>query len=429
MSAPPPGASLDGTRERLESGTAWRWLLLCCGISGGIALACYLTFGPLMGDSRRYLRIAENLLRQQEFSASTSAPLWPELFRAPLYPLFLAVALAPGWGVQGAVALQWLLYAASLLLIHRMALRVHGDDRAADLAVLVLAVHAPVIRWMVQVDTEAVMLPLLAALTWLVLRHLDSPRLAQSVLLGLVAGAVFLLRTDYILVLLAAPILACLVQGGRARVRRALLVAAVAWGIGGGWMLRNALVVPGHFRPLGVGGGMALWVRSVEVAVPDPEQRERVVLHDPRIRTLHDTTEPAALVEADRSLMAAGVAALAQDLPRWLGGAVFNIGFRNWVEHRDRGVSTTIRRISFASSASLLALGLIGLARLWGRPAVRVLAALILCVAPIHALLITEARYTVPLRPLLYIPAAWALAQALRWGHHWLSARTDPSNV
>ena len=393
----------------------WGWLAFRIVAVGALAAICLSVFGPIMGDSRRYLRIAANLVAGHGFSSARVAPYLPEVFRAPLYPLFLALTTSCGLGIYGTVALQAALYVGSGVVVGRAARVIHGDPLAARLVALLLAIHAPIIRWVAQIDTEALMLPLFCAAAWLLARHLAAPRWGTALSLGALLGAMFLTRCDYVLPLAVVPLLVACRQRTRAALRKTAALVLVAGLLAGGWMVRNLLVMPGEMRPLGVGGGLALWVRSVEIGVEDLGERELIVQRNPGIRAIHDQSDPKVLGAADRALAREALGVLARNADTWLLGTAYNVLFRNWVEHFDPHVPSALGWVPVAWSGGLLLLAYIGIVSLWRRGhGVPQIVLVILAVASVHASLITEARYTAPLRPTLLIFSAWSLAQALR---------------
>jgi hypothetical protein len=389
--------------------------VLVLALSAPVAAWCFRTFGPLMGDSDRYLRIATSLAAGRGFTCGQSVPYQAEVFRPPLYPLFLGALFSGGLGVEGAVVLQYLLYVLGVVLLWRAALLLHGDALASGLAAVILAVHAPLVRWSVQIGTEALALPLVCLTAVTLVRHLRRPGWLASAVLGAACGALFLVRTDYVLLLAAIPLVSAWRFRGSAQLRHTVIVGLVAAAIALPWMARNAAALPSSFRPLGVGGGMALWVRSVELSQPDRTRVEAVVHRDPRIRTLHDTCDPHALVAADRALMLEARAVLRRHAVAWVSGALAKLAYRNWVERADPGVPASLARLATLWSSAILALGWLGMGLLCrSSGAARGLAVMLASVASVHALLITEARYTAPLRPVLVLFAAYGAVEAAR---------------
>src|SRR5689334_10230314 len=95
-----------GAKSIAVSIESWKYQLLISGLVFVTGLICLRVFGPYTGDSARYLALARNLAAGNGFSASASSPYYPEIFRAPLYPLFLSVLFRFNIGVTGAVLVQ-----------------------------------------------------------------------------------------------------------------------------------------------------------------------------------------------------------------------------------------------------------------------------------------------------------------------------------
>ncbi len=93
----------------------------------------------LTGDSRGYVQLAENLLQGRGFTVATTAPFYPESFRTPGYPFFLA-ALYNVVGSWGAVLfVQAVLLSILPVLLYMLFRRYH--ERAAFWGSLIFAVE------------------------------------------------------------------------------------------------------------------------------------------------------------------------------------------------------------------------------------------------------------------------------------------------
>jgi 4-amino-4-deoxy-L-arabinose transferase-like glycosyltransferase len=89
------------------------------------------------GDSRDWDLLARNLIEHRLYSRSTEAPFEPEVFRAPLYPIFVAAVYAvTRFSLPALLLLQAGLGAASAVLLYLLGLRFGLSTRAATLAAL-----------------------------------------------------------------------------------------------------------------------------------------------------------------------------------------------------------------------------------------------------------------------------------------------------
>lgn len=97
-------------------------LLAWVAFSGAFPREAQRIFPVLGGDSGGYVKIAENLLNYGKFSLSSGEPFFPDSFRTPGYPFFLAVLL-PIIGKIGVIFLQILLSACTVVLVYKLAAR------------------------------------------------------------------------------------------------------------------------------------------------------------------------------------------------------------------------------------------------------------------------------------------------------------------
>ena len=165
--------------------------------------------------------------------------------------------------------------------------------------------------------------------------------------------------------------------------------------------MRNVAVIPGPPRPLGLGAGMTLWVRTIELQEPDVGRRTAWLAH-PDFQTLHSKDDPSALRVADDNLRREAIEVIRVRWPSYLEESLIKLFVREWVEVFAPGLPIGLLWTTAAISFSLLALGYLGMALMraqWSECWPLVL--ITFGVAATHAFGGTEARYTAPLRTLL----------------------------
>src|SRR5712692_4503622 len=152
---------------------------------GLLARVVLLLRDPLMHpDGPAYLGLASELLRGRLVAALGG-------YYSPLYPAAIAGVAAAGLPLELAGRLAALLAGlAALPLLHALVRRV-VDERAADVAVLVAAVHPALVKASAQVLPETLAGALLLA--WLVAR--------RAGVAGALAGAAYLARPEGALLL------------------------------------------------------------------------------------------------------------------------------------------------------------------------------------------------------------------------------------
>ncbi len=187
-----------------------------------------------------------------------------------------------------------------------------------------------------------------------------------------------------------------------------ILVPAVLW-IG-----RNRSVMPSEFHPFGVGAGMALWGRAIELKEPDQKQRTALLAANREYVIAHEGTNPALQSKADADLFRAASEVIRSRWIEFVRLTVFLIVFREWSETYDPKLPTPVLWLVTVGSSALLGLGYVGIALMRTRWTLTVpLVVLCFGVAAVHAPFATEARYTAPVRPILYMFSALTVAWML----------------
>ena len=116
---------LDRHADRVVRGVAAAILIL------GIAYSFLLGSELRYWDEREYVTLATNLVERGEYVFEAQ-----RAFRPPLYPMLLAGLLALGTPIEGLRIANFVLLAASAVLLHRIAKRIAGRRAAGALAAL-----------------------------------------------------------------------------------------------------------------------------------------------------------------------------------------------------------------------------------------------------------------------------------------------------
>ena len=237
------------------------------------------------GDGKVYSQIARNVLEQHVYSHETQAPYVPSLIRLPGYPLFLASVYAIfGHGNDTAVRVfQAVIDTATCVLIALVAFEWSINDerrRRAALVALALAAVCPftaiyVATILTEVWASFLAVALVLAATFAFKATLRKKALMWWVISGVIAGLAVLFRPDSGLFAAAAGGTIVLSGLRHARLREAILSAAlfsIAFCVVlVPWTIRNQQVfhlfqplapahaeMPGEFVPR----GYLLWVRT-----------------------------------------------------------------------------------------------------------------------------------------------------------------------
>jgi 4-amino-4-deoxy-L-arabinose transferase-like glycosyltransferase len=209
-------------------------LFLAVNEPGGLQPGLFRT-----ADSARYLELSDSLLAG---SFATSAG--PEVYRLPVYPLFLIPAVASGFPTLGTIVLQTLACAVLAALVCVTAAQAGLGRRSAMAAGMLCAFEPTLLMWSLQVMAEA---PLALAVSGATLALVQWSRTARLpyCFVGMLCGSVAALtKPAAILIPLTLALLApFLVTGRSARWRLCVGVAALVTAIApiAGWVLRNSM--------------------------------------------------------------------------------------------------------------------------------------------------------------------------------------------
>jgi len=148
-----------------------------------------------VADAPEYLRLADNLARHRLFSLDSAPPYRPDVFRTPVYPLFLAgffllfsSPILPA--LLGQLALSLLLIWATYTLARELGL----DDRIAALSALLVAVSPNLAFLATKLVTETLFTLELVLTILLLNRFRVAGRARDLVAAGVVSGLLILTR-------------------------------------------------------------------------------------------------------------------------------------------------------------------------------------------------------------------------------------------
>ena len=191
------------------------------------------------GDAPGYYQLAINLLRHGVFSPSSAAPFQPDPFRTPGYPLFLAlIFFLAGSSTLAVVFTQSLLHAVTGLVIVRLGEKVLGSLRIGVIGCLL---------WMI-VPLPAVFAGLLlseilfTAFFLVLLLVLTETRLVYSAFGGALLGAAILIRPIGIFLWPSLIPALCLGIGWRRAIAKCALFSAIVAAVIAPWLYRNYLI-------------------------------------------------------------------------------------------------------------------------------------------------------------------------------------------
>ena len=193
-------------------------------------------------DSWEYHLAATNWLERGVLSTDAGPPFRPTARRTPGYPLFLTAHYAVGLGAREVLLTQWVLEAATALLVAALCAQMFGAAGALA-AGLFYAVSVASVVSCCQLLSETLFTFLLVAHLWALVRALrGGPGCRWAAVSGACAGAAVLCRP----LAVGVPGLELLVlvagHGGRSRLKPAAASALFAFLTLAPWLTRNCVV-------------------------------------------------------------------------------------------------------------------------------------------------------------------------------------------
>jgi len=373
--------------------------------------------GGYTSDEREYMHLARRIAGGEEFVDSNG----DSSIRAPLYPgvLALVLFLSDGSVAAGHIA-NALLGTGIVLLLYTLALDLLREKRVARIALAVSALYPGLIVYGTLLQTESLYICFFLAALLAGLRWSDRPSWESAVLLGLSAGCAALTRAvflGFIPLLLLSVWWSCrsrsILGGGQllAALGLALLVLAP-------WLVRS-YVLHGSVIPVSAGGGNSLLTGNNPFSTGgwrlEPGFQEWYV-EQARRRGVED---PDALGEVNRSRLS-GEIAVSYILDHPLDA--IRLGLKKshiyWVypiTHSDRNVGLQ----AFAVGFDMLLYAGVSFGILFSVLSCRRFIPLYAALAffwGVHAVLHAEARFRLPIVPILILFFSLGLAVLLERG-------------
>ena len=361
-------------------------------------------------DEREYMFIAKQLLDQGVVRDSNG----DRAIRAPLFPFLLAgiLALTPT-SLLLAHIIGCLLGTAVVGLTYGLAMRIWTDETGALIAAGIAALYPGLVIYSALLQTESLYIVFFLLALMIAYRLQESPRTVLAICFGVCCGAAALTRAVFAGFI---PILLVLIiwdwrANRQTMVRIAFLgLLAVVLTIAP-WTVRNARVLHA-FVPVASGGGNALLTGNNPFATGtyrtgvefetwfDDEARRRGV------------ENPEELSETERSGLSAAVAwsfifghpvdALA------LAAKKTHIFWFYPITHTDSDVE--LHLLAVGSDAVLFMASVLGFLSVWFlRRRLIIPVAAVVFFWLVQTVLHAEARFRLPLIPLLALPAGWGV--------------------
>lgn len=243
----------------------------------GIAYSKGLDPISLTGDSKGYIILAQNLAEHHVFSVSQSAPFAPESFRAPGYPLFLAMLFALFGASVFALFVHALITGIAPVLLFMLTRSLH--ERAAFWASALFAFEPVRLFLSASFLSDALFAVLflasLVALEW------GRERLSYGWLaaVGLLLGLMILVRPIAIfLPIVYAGYVALRMRPFAIAVRHVALMCALVLVVVFPWMYRNHALF-GSWNVSSVGNANLMLYNAPEFLKWHPDSRAQEILN------------------------------------------------------------------------------------------------------------------------------------------------------
>ncbi len=367
---------------------------------------------PVASDSAAYMAMATSLAKggpMHDLFGSVA-------FYSPGYPLLLAAPFALFSATPAvALAINLGLAAVTALMIHRLALRLAGDRRAALIATSAYALWLPSLLATATLAKENLTTPLLLGFAHAMLSLIDTRRpLATATIAGLCYGAGVLAGASSLLI--AASVALALIMRRR-RHGATITGAAIAFSLAtaaiiGPWLVHTSATF-GH-PVLTTNSGFNLYLGNNPAATGDfVSIADTPVGPDwHRMReTLGEEGSARALGEQARAYMRAHPGRTAQLAALKL----VRFWTPNVPDANEQGtiVKAAIRWSDVAQHVLIVVLGSYGLWQCRRNPDAALLAAIITSFWAVHAATYVIVRYREPIMPIMIVFAALALSSGL----------------
>ena len=421
-------------------------------------------------DQNGYLMLGRALAQTGRFTRFADSPTYvPEAIRTPGYPAFVAaIDRAVGESHDAIAWTQAALFVGVCLLVYGIA-REATTDRIALAAGLATALYPPLPYYGALVLTETLTTFLITAGLAVWVRALRTNALGGFIGSGALFAASALTRPSFQLLplfLIAPPLVSAV---NRRRVWRgcaAMILASAA--LVTPWIAYNATyfhaltfspaggpgrqvfegswqtVLPGRLEAeLTATADTALTPAELDAAVRVIADRERRPA-EPLLRYVHQHLdiqriwfEPRdphermrARIDADHEYLRVGLENIRRDPLRWAWGRLARGTVLFWaaeipIRYSDINVVPPIViRLLWAAQVALLiaaAIGAVALVRAGARIEAGAIVALMLYVSAVHVPMYSEARYSLPAKPVVLLLAVAGVASMIGGGRRWRS--------
>lgn len=437
------------------------WLIVVVAIANAAFFISYQRpdWTTQWGDQNGYLMLGRALAQTGHFTRFPgSASYVPEGIRTPGYPAFVAAVDRIFGESHDAIAwAQAVLFVLICLLVYRIAREALGE-RVALVAGLLTALFAPLPYYGALVLTETLTTLLVTAAVALWIHALRRNTTGVFIASGIVFAAAALTRPSFQLLPLFIVVPPLVIARDRQRWWRgcAAMMAAFVVTVTP-WIAYNAVYFKAlTFSPAG-GPGRQVFEGSWQVALPGRLEAELTTAADaapdtasldatvraiadreqrpaePLLRYVHQHldiqriwTEPRdpnermwARIRADHEYLRVGVENIRRDPVRWAWGRLTRGTVLFWaaeipIRYSDinRLPPVVIRAFWVAQIALLVvaAVGAVALARARAWVELGAITAVVLYVSAVHVPMYSEARYSLPAKPLVLLLVAAALA-------------------
>ena len=145
-------------------------------------------------DSYGYWQLAENVRTSGVFSQSFAAPLIPDYYRTPLYPLFILFAELIQTDTLPVIVLQIVLSVATVYYTYQLALLLFRHNTIALIAALIMAFDVPSIVFSNLILTETLFSALLIAAVFNFVKYTKTSSIKNLILSSILIGLALLCR-------------------------------------------------------------------------------------------------------------------------------------------------------------------------------------------------------------------------------------------
>jgi 4-amino-4-deoxy-L-arabinose transferase-like glycosyltransferase len=229
------GRACEGVFGLNRSVRRWLWTPVAVAILLQ-ALLLFTARPEIAFDSASYIAQAKALAATGQ---SLNARGEPDTVRTPGYPLFLAAFLETPLGLDGAVAVQRLLWVLMVAGVTWAAFHVTRSTTAAVTAGLVTSVDLPAVQAAGAVLTETLAAVVVTVAVLQAYRATMTRSVTVAAIAGLCAGAAALVRPVAILLGVAIAVAIALTAPREWRTRLAIAVALASLVIPAAWTARN----------------------------------------------------------------------------------------------------------------------------------------------------------------------------------------------